>query len=160
MSRERRKESPGRLYAACCQDRLDFVSQPRINLQVSHLTSPLLSSFLSPVPFEWSNVNETSDHPTPERSTGGPSTAVALQRTKIRSRFHLPSSLPKKVSSFNPMPAIHFLLPSPAFPPPRRHPNKLPLPRLPAQTPYPKAPPPLLPDPRPPFFPDGLLQTY
>ena len=137
----------------------------RFCFTASHQSSgepPYLSlSFHPPssVPFEWSNVNGTSDQP-PERSTGDPSTAVALRRTKIRSRLRLPLPLLKKASSFNPMLVIPFLLPSPAFPPLRRPPNKHPLSRLPAQTPYPKAPPPLLPDPRPPSFPDGLLQTY
>jgi hypothetical protein len=150
------------VYAACCQDRPNFFSQPspyRINLQVSHLH--YTPSFLPPFPvtFEWSNVNGTSDHPTPEGSAGGPSTEVALRRTRRKSRLRHPSSRLKKVSSFNLMLVVPLILPSPAFPPPRP-PNKHPMFRLPAQTPYPNAPPPLLPDPQLPSFPDGLLQTY
>ena len=163
MSRERR-QSPGRVYAASCQDRPQPLPN-RINHQVSHLSPSFLSSSFpfSPVPFEWSNVNVTSDHPTPEGSAGGLSTAAALRKTKTKtkSRLRLPSSLPKKVSSSNPTLVNPFLLPSPAFPPPHRPPNKYhPMSRIPVQTPYPKPPPPLLPGPPLPFFPDGLLQTY
>ena len=136
----------------------EFSFQRRINPQVSHLAPSFPPPF--PLPFEWSIVNGTTDHPapTPGGSAGGPSTVVALQRTKNRPR--LPSSPLKKASNSSLMPLVPFLLPSPAFPPPRRPPNKRPMFLVLAPTPCQNARPPPPPDPRLPSFPDGLLQTY
>lgn len=157
-----------RVPFVCCQANLSspFLTQLspyRINPQVSHpcLTLPCLLVFLlSSLPFEWWNVNATSVYPTPEGSAGGPSTAVALQRTKIKNKPRLPSSLLKKVSNFYPMLVVPYLLLSPAFPRPHPPLNNHHTIRPLAPTPYPRAPPPLLPDPQPLSFPDGLLQTY